>query len=156
MERENWGFFFPFTCTCNCLLWHYHLVLIILPKSKLQSLELLSFFQWGTKKGCFCFSQDSPQDLWEKLKSEMCLVSWRTILKMIILFAKETLLLDPGLHCIGGYLKLPCDFQKKMPLKQANKIYIPLSMSTWWKGYKLLYFLWNLLSHLKVGWCILF
>ena len=125
MESENWGFFFPFTCTCNCLLWYYHLVLIILPKSKLQSLELLSFFQWGTKKGCFCFSQDSPQDLWEKLKSEMCLVSWRTVLKMIILFANETLLLDPGLHCIRGYLKLPCDFQKKCHLsKQTRFIFL--------------------------------
>lgn len=45
---------------------------------------------------------------------------------------------------------------KNMPLKQANKIYIPLSMSTRWTGYKSLYFLWNLLSPLKVGWCILF
>lgn len=40
---------------------------------------------------------------------------------------------------------------KNMPLKQANKIYIPLSMSTRWTGYKSLYFLWNLLSPLKVG-----
>ena len=74
------------------------------------------FLSVGTKKRGFCFSRDSPQDLWEKLKSEMYLVSL-TVLKMIILFASETLLLDPGLNCVRDYLKLPCDFQKKkMPL----------------------------------------
>ena len=70
------------------------------------------FLSVGTKKRGFCFSRDSPQDLWEKLKSEMYLVSL-TVLKMIILFASETLLLDPSLNCVRDYLKLPCDFQKK-------------------------------------------
>ena len=105
-------------CDTSC-----HLVLIILPKCKLQSLELLAFFQWVQRKGVFVFLEDSPQDLWEKLKAEMYLVSWRTVLKMIILFANETLLLDPGLHCVRDYLKLPCDFQKNATELSKQDLY---------------------------------
>ena len=42
---------------------------------------------------------------------------------MIILFADETLLLDPGLHCVRDYLKLPCDFKKNATELSKQDLY---------------------------------
>ena len=114
----------PCTCPCNCLLWHQLSPCINhLAQKQITKPGIACFLSVGTKKRCFCFSWGLPSRFMGK--AETYLVSWRTVLKMIILFADETILLDPGLHCVRDYLKLPCDFKKKRHwIKQTGFIFL--------------------------------